>query len=159
MPTPRLSPVARLLWIIPAILLFLTINQAKVALDLRNTLNRGVPAKAEVVEIYQTNRVDVTYGYVDLRIATEEGVIERRLSMSVSLLPPLEGRDSLDVRIISGDEESIVIEAIAKPQWQMAAINSGISFLGLVLVTIGVWSWNRYLRRKGDPADAVASRP
>ena len=151
--------MARLLWIIPAILLFLTINQAKVALDLRNTLNRGVPATAEVVEIYQTNRVDVTYGYVDLRIATGDSVIERRLSMSVSLIPPLEGLDSLDVRILPGDEQSIVIEAIARPQWQMAAINSGISFIGLVLVTIGVWSWNRYLRKKGDPAEAVLARP
>lgn len=147
--------MARLLWIFPAILLFLTINQTKVALDIRDTLTRGTPATAEVVEIYKTNRVDVTYGYVDLRVPTSEGVIERRLSMSISLLPALEGLDSLEVRLLPGEDQDIVITAVARPQWQMAAINAGISFMGLVLATIGVWAWNRYLRRKGDPSERV----
>ncbi len=154
MPTPRSRFVARLLWIFPAILLFLTINQSKVALDLRHTLNRGIPATAEVIEIYQTNRVDVTFGYVLLRVPTDEGLVERRLSMSVSLLPALEGQDSLQVRLLPGEDQDIVITAIARPQWQMAAINSGISFIGLILVSIGVWAWNGFLRRKGDPAES-----
>lgn len=158
MPGPRSRIVARLLWIFPAILLFLTINQVNVALDLRETLNSGTPATAEVVEIYKTNRVDVTYGYVRLRIPTEDGVVERRLSMSVSLLPVLEGKDSLDVRLLPGEDQEVVITSIAKPQWHMAAINGGISFIGLVLLTIGVFAWNRYLRRRGDPADRVLSR-
>lgn len=155
MATPRFRLVAGLLWIFPAILLFLTVNQTKVALDLRDTLARGVPATAEVVEIYQTNRVDVTYGYVRLRVPTDDGMMERRLSMSVSLLPALEGQDSLDVRLLPGEDQDIVITAIARPQWQMAAINGGISFVGLILATIGVLAWNRYLRRKGDPAERV----
>lgn len=148
--------MARLLWIFPAILLFLTVNQVKVALDLRETLNRGVPATAEVVEIYKTNRVDVTYGYVQLRVPTEDGVLEQRLSMPISLLHALDGKDSLEVRLLPGEAQEIVVTAIARPQWHMAAINGGISFIGLILLTIGVWAWNRYLRRKGDPADREA---
>lgn len=155
MPNVRSRLVARLLWIFPAILLFLTINQIKVALDVRETLDRGVPATAEVVEIYKTNRVDVTYGYVQLRIPTAEGVIERRLSMSVSLLPELEGKDSLDVRVLSGEDQEIVVAAVARTQWRMAAINGAMSFVGLILLTIGVSAWNRYLKQKGDPADRV----
>ncbi len=157
MPTLRSRFVARLLWIFPAILLFLTVNQIKVALDVRETLNRGVSATAEVVEIYKTNRVDVTYGYVQLRVPTEDGVMERRLSMSVSLLPELEGKDSLEVRVLAGEDQEIVIAAVARTQWRMAAINSAMSFMGLILLTIGVGAWNRYLKRKGDPADRVLS--
>ena len=148
--------MARLLWIFPAILLFLTVNQVKVALDLRETLNEGVPATAEVVEIYKTNRVDVTYGYVQLRVPTEDGIVERRLSMPISLLHALDGKESLEVRLLPGEAQEIVVTAIARPQWHMAAINGGISFIGLTLLTIGVWAWNRYLRQKGDPADREA---
>lgn len=149
--------MARLLWIIPAILLFLTINQLLVALDLRDTLNRGEPVTAEVLEMYTTNRVDVTNAYVLLRVPTDDGFVERKLYMPISLVSALEGEDSLDVRVMPGDDQDIVITAVARPQWHMAAINSGISFIGLVLVTIGVFAWNRYLRRKGDPADAPVS--
>lgn len=146
--------IARLLWILPAILLFLTINQVNVAYDIRETLAKGTPATAEVLEVYQTNRADVTYGYIRLRIPADTGAVETQLSMSLSLLNELEGSDSLDVRLLPGEDVEIVISDIARPQWRMAAINAGISFIGLILLTIGVWSWNRYLRRKGDPADS-----
>ena len=147
--------MARLLWIFPAILLFLAINQVKVALDLRETLNRGVPVTAEVVEIYKTNRADVTYGYIQLRIPTADGVVERRLSMPLSLLHALDGSDSLEVRLLPGEDQEIVVAAVARPQWHMAAINGALSLMGMVLLTIGVAAWNRYLRREGDPADRV----
>lgn len=144
--------VARLLWIFPAILLFLTVNQLMVALDLRETLNSGVAAKAEVLEIYKTNRVDVTYAYARLRYPSGEGTVERQLTLPISLVGVIEGRDSVDVRVRPGDGQDVVIMDVVRPQWRMAAINSGISFIGLILLTVGVWSWNRYLRQKGDPA-------
>lgn len=154
MPKRRGSLIARLLWIFPAILLFLTINQMIVARDVRETLTRGVPTRAEVLEIYTSNRADVTYGYIRLRIPTDGGVEERRLSMPLSLLNAMEGADTLDVRILpsAGDDVDVVIVDVARPQWRIAAINAGISFFGLILVTVGVWAWNRYLTRKGDPA-------
>lgn len=154
MPRRHGSLIARLLWIFPAILLFLTINQMMVARDVRETLTHGVPARAEVVEIFSSNRADVTYGYIRLRIPTGGGVRERRLSMPLSLLNAMEGADSLDVRLLpgAGDDVDVVIADVARPQWRIAAINAGISFFGLILVTVGVWAWNRYLTRKGDPA-------
>lgn len=157
MPKRRGLLIARLLWILPAILLFLTINQIMVAFDIRQTLTLGVPAKAEVLEVYKTNRVDVTYGYVRMRIPTDQGDVVRQLSMSISLLHAIEDRDSLDVRLLPGEDLEVVITEVARPQWRMAAINAGISFIGFILLTFGVWSWNRYLMRKGDPAEATPS--
>jgi hypothetical protein len=156
-PKRRGSLIARLLWIFPAVLLFLTINQIKVASDIRETLALGEPAKAEVLEIYMTNRVDVTYGYVRMRIPTDRGDVVRQLSMSISLLHAIDGKDSLDVRLLPGEDMEVVITEVARPQWRMAAINAGISFIGLILLTFGVWSWNRYLMRIGDPAEGAPS--
>lgn len=152
MPKPRGLIIARLLWIFPAILLFLTINQILVAVDVRETLTRGAPARAEVVDIHTTNRADVTYGYVQLRIPTAKGMVERRLSMPLSLLYEIRGADSLDVRLLTDDDVDVVITAVARPQWRMAAINAAISFVGLMMLTAAVGAWNRYLKRKGDPA-------
>lgn len=155
MSTRRSLLTARLLWIFPGILLFLTINQVKVALDVRQTLEQGRPATAEVVEVYKTNRVDVTYSHVKLRVALAPGdTLERLFPLPLTLMQPLEGKDSLDVRIIPGEAQDIVITEIARPQWRMAAINAAMSFVGLVLLTVGVFAWNRYLKRRGDPAEA-----
>lgn len=146
-----------MLWIVPAILLFLTINQIMVARDVRDTLNKGEPARAEVVEVYASNRADVTYGYVQLRVPMEGHIVERRLSMPLSLINALDDADTLDVRLLPGEDVDVVITDVARPQWRIAAINAGISFLGLILAAAGVWAWNRYLRRRGDPSGHAQS--
>lgn len=147
------------MWLLPALLVLLTISQVKAALDLQRTLAEGTPAVAEVVDRYQTDRVDVTYAQIQLRITMPEGeVVERTLPLPISLLPLVEGKDTVDVRVMEGAAQEVVIADIARPQWRMAAINAGVSLLGLVMLTIGVFAWNRYLARKGDPADRTEVR-
>lgn len=154
MPSQTSSLVARLLWIFPALLLLLTINQAMVAYDIHRTLEEGTPAVAEVMEYYKTDRVDVTYGHVKLRVPLDDTrIIEQVYPLPISLLPQVEGRETVDVLVLPGADQEVVIEAIARPQWRMAAINAAMSFVGLVLLSFGVFSWNRYLQRKGDPAE------
>ncbi len=146
--------VARLLWIFPALLLFLTVYLGKAAIDLYETLHEGVPAVAEVTELEISNRVDVTYDYVSLRVALPDGqVIEReRLSLPHSLAPSLAGQSTLQVRVRPGAEQEVVIERIARPQWRIALTNAVMSFIAFVIGVVGVGWWNRYLSRQGDPA-------
>lgn len=141
------------MWVLPALLLVLMVNQAKVAYDIHRTLVDGTPAVAEVVEYYKTGRVDVTYGYVRLRVPVNGEVTEHTLPLPISLLPQVEGRETVDVLVLPGQAQEVVVEAIARPQWRLAASNAGMSFIGLVMLTAGVFAWNRYLTRKGDPAD------
>ncbi len=149
--------VARLLWIFPALLLFLTINQGMVAFDLRQTLTEGSPASAEVLAIERTDRVDVTMASARLRVPLPGGeVVERELPLPITFAQDLEGSDTLDVRVSPGADQEIVIAELGRAQWRLAAINSAMSLIGLVLLSIGVFAWNRYLKRKGDPA---ARRP
>ena len=148
MPTRIL--IARLLWIFPVILLFLTAYLAKAAVDIKKTLDEGELVRAEVLELYKTDRVDVTYGFARLRVPLEGRFVDRKLSMPTSFIEQLQGSDSLDVRVRPGHDQEIVIVEVARPQWRMAAINASISLLGFILLSIAILSWNRYLRRRGD---------
>lgn len=143
--------IARLLWIFPAILLFLTMYLTKAAVDIKKTLDDGEIARAEVLELYKTDRVDVTYGFARLRLPLQGAIVERKLSMPTSFIEELQGRDSVDVRVRPGGDQEVVIVDVARPQWRMAAINASISLLGFVLLSIAVFSWNRYLSRRSDP--------
>ena len=59
MTSSAIQVVARLLWVFPALLLFLMLNQAKVAYDLNATLRGGDDAVAQVLEYHKDDRVDM----------------------------------------------------------------------------------------------------
>ncbi len=146
--------VARLAWLAPLFLAFLVFNQTNVALDLRHTLRQGRPATAEVLEVHEENRVDVTYDYVSLRVALPGGqVIERdRLSLPHTLIPAMEGRETVGVHVLPGADQEVVITELADTQWRIAALNALMSGIAALLFGGGVFAWNRHLRRSGDPA-------
>ena len=155
--------VARLMWALPLLLLVLAINQAKVARDIRHTLEAGVPATAEITNVQKENRVDVTYDYVDLRIVLEDGRVltKETFSLPHSMFPLIENQETVEVRVLPGAAQEVVIAStggpearlIARPQWRLAAINAAISAIGFLIFAAGVFAWNRYLGRRGDPAE------
>ena len=146
--------IARLLWFMPALLFFLTLNQTKVALDLRATWEEGTPATAEVLAFENTNRADVTYGYVSLRIPLPDGQIltKEKMSLPHSLLPRVKNEETLAVRVRPGAAQEVVIASIMPAHWMIAASQAGMSLVGGLILFVGVFWWNRYLRREGDPA-------
>lgn len=144
--------VARALWVLPALLIVISASLIKAGLDERKTLEAGTLVTAQVVDVEIRNRADVTYGHIDLRIpVSETETIDRRLPLPLSLLTPLEGRDEVDVRLLRGSSTEVVIESIARAQWRMALIHAAMTALGAILLGIGVFAWNRYLGRHGDP--------
>ncbi|MFQ5570610.1 MAG: DUF3592 domain-containing protein [Rhodothermales bacterium] len=149
--------VARLLWVLPGILLFLTVNQAKVAVDIRTTWEKGTPAIAEVFAYENSDRADVTFGYVSLRVPLGDGEVltKDRLSLPKTLLPRLEGQASLDVRVRPGTAQEVVIAKLMPAHWLIAASQSGMGLIGALLFGAGVFWWNRYLRRPRKEPDAA----
>lgn len=149
--------VARLLWVVPGVLLFLMLNQTMVALDLRETIREGRLVEADVLAVNTTDRADITMASVRLRVPTSDGAtIERELPLPITFVRTLEGQDALDVFVDAGADQEIVIAEIGRAQWRLAAINGAISLVALLLVSWGVFAWNRFLDRKGDPARANA---
>ena len=142
--------IARLAWIVPLLLLLLALDQAKVAFDLQRTFERGTPAAAEVLAYEDSDRVDVTYGYVSLRVPLPGGGVltKQKMSLPTSLLPRVEGERTLDVRVRPGAAQEVVIAKLMPAHLLIAASQSGICFLGALLFGAGVFFWNRSLRRQ-----------
>lgn len=146
--------VAQLLWLVPGFLLVLAVNQANVALDLRRTWASGQPATAQVTEFENANRIDVTYGYVNLRIPLGSGrVLEKpQMSLPNSLIHRVEGKRTLSVHVRPGADQEVVIDALMPAHWLIAAAQAGICLLGALLFGGATYAWNRYLWQKGDPS-------
>ncbi len=153
--------VARYLWIVPVALLLLSLNQAKVAYDLRYTLNNGIAAVADVLEVEINDRVDIPYGYVSLRVGLEDGseIVQEKMSLPYTLLPSVRYEDQLDVRVFPGAEQPIVIQLIASTQWKIAGLQGVMSFVAFLMAAAGVYGWNRLLNKDGDPAARVPVQP
>ncbi len=153
--------IARTLWIVPVALLLLTLNQAKVAYDLHYTLNNGIAAIAEVLEVVVNERVDIPYGYVSLKVGLEDGreIKQEKMSLPYTLLPQVRYADQLEVRVFPESDQPIVIQEIASTQWKIAAIQSLMGFVAFLLAFAGVFAWNRLLSKKGDPSVRKFSTP
>ena len=151
--------IARLLWLAPTALTLLAVNQAIVAYELRATWTEGQSHTAEVIAWERSNRADVTYGYVSLRVPLAEGdsLVKEKMSLPYTLLPRLEGQETLAVRVREGARQEVVIDRIMPAHWLIAASHVGISLLCAVLLFAGVIWWNASLRRKDRQSEQAFS--
>ncbi len=148
--------VARALWAIPLLLAGLCWNQADVAGDLRETLRKGESATATVTRYRRVDRQDVSLGEVSLRVPLADGrvLVREHLALPYSLSHRVE-KDTLGVRVLPGADQEIVIASIAATQSRIAAINAGICGIAALMASIGLLFWNRSLRQRGDPGQAL----
>lgn len=161
--------VARALWLVPAFLAFICVQQVWAAYTLSQTLQKGTPAVAEVAELHQENRVDVTYDYMRLRVDLPEGdgtLQTGKMSVPHTLAPLLQDKKRLKVFVRPGAAQEVVIRekarasgaSIGATQQRLAIVNAAMSGVAALIFGIGVFWWNRYLRRQGDPAAEQAGQ-
>jgi hypothetical protein len=154
-------------WLVPVLFFGLALHQGKVVYDLNATASRGTPATAEVLEMHKGNRSDVTYDYVSLRVDLPDGgtFTREKLSLPHGIVPPLLERETLQVRVNEGASIPIVITEkigptpVVNTQIRIAGVNGLMSLGAALLFGVGVWFWNRSLRREGDPADRGIDEP
>jgi len=161
------TSIAKLAWLLPLFFAGLAGHQAKVAYDLNNTKTNGTEVTAEVTELHVETRADVTYDYVSLRIPMPDGSVRTReqLSLPHAIAPALKGKEELLVRVAPGASRSVVVTEPIGPtpvvdtQIRIAGINTLMSFGAALLFGLGVFYWDRSLRREGDPATRGVSEP
>ncbi len=145
--------VARLMWLAPVLLVAIGLSLIRAGFSLKNTLESGAVVTARVVDVNIRNRADVTYGHIDLRVPNTAGdSTDARLPLPLSLLMSIEEAPTLEVRVLEDADRPIVIDRIARAQWRMSFINASMCLFGALLLVWGVWSWNRYLGKEGDPS-------
>ena len=162
-----LRRVAQIAWLVPILFFALSLHQGKVVYDLHETKVSGTPAVADVIEIHKGNRSDVTLDYVSLRVELPSGgtLTREKLSLPHGLVPPLLDRETLNVQVQQEASIPIVITEKIGPtpvvdtQMRIAGINGLMSLGAALLFGVGVWFWNRSLRREGDPADRGLTEP
>ncbi len=155
------------MWAAPLLLVLYGLYLLKAPFDYRRTLEQGVEAQAEIVELHLDNRVDVSMDHVSLAVTLPDGqrVVEERMPLPHSLAPLLEGRETVPVRVLPGSAKPIVIvsdggdTAVGRALWRLSAINGVMCLLAALMFGIGIWLWNRYLARHGDPAERVLTEP
>ena len=159
MKTDTVRLIARLLWVLPAILAFLVIHQIMVGLDIRETVRTGEPATAEVIEFDTTERSEITYAYVTLRVRMADGreFVRERMSLPQTLIGDVRYAEELDVIVRPGADQEVVIQSIGETHWKVALGNGLMSLFGFIMLTVGVYAWNRYLSRSGDPGRQIAA--
>jgi hypothetical protein len=166
-PSSLVHRIAQIAWLVPLLFFGLSVHQAKVAYDLHATKLGGVEATADVLEMKKGNRSDVTYDYVSLRVTLPDGetLTRERLSLPHGIVPPLLERETLAVRVKQGASIPIIITEkigptpVADTQMRIAAINGAMSLGAALLFGLGIWFWNRSLRRDGDPAERGVDEP
>lgn len=159
--------LARLAWLLPLAFLGLAVHQGLVAYDLHTTKTQGTTATAEVLEVHKDNRSDVTYDYVSLRVPMPDGstLTREKMSLPHGIVPVLRDKETLRVRVRSRGPRGVVITEqikstpVVSTQIRIAGINGLMSFGAALLFGIGVWFWNRSLRREGDPAQRGVTEP
>ncbi len=142
--------IARFFWFVPLVLAGLAVNQGYVAMQLRKTWSTGESAIAMVEEFDVTNRADVTYGYINLRVLLPDGqIIERqKMSLPQSLWSRVKGQDSLHVHLRPGASQEIVIDRLMPAHWLIAASQMGISLIGALFSGVLAYFWNQSFLRE-----------
>ncbi|PIQ61376.1 MAG: hypothetical protein COV99_09485 [Bacteroidetes bacterium CG12_big_fil_rev_8_21_14_0_65_60_17] len=139
--------LARVAWIVPAVLFLLSGHQLKAALDLADTRASGKLVWAEVVRYERSDRKDVTMVELDLRARMPDGSIFERNSLA---LPYSVGHrveaESLLVRIDLEASQEVVIDSIARTQVWIARSNAAMALIAGLLALWGVRAWNQWLR-------------
>lgn len=161
-PVASLSRIAaRTAWILPVFFAGLFIHQAIVAYQLQATLTQGELAEAEVLEVHMENRVDVTYDYASLRVELEDGqvITKEKMSLPHSLIQLLENRETVPVRVRPGAAQEMVVADFGATQWRIAALNAAMALGAAIVFGIGIFYWNRYLRREGEPSERGVTEP
>jgi len=145
------NTVARVAWILPAVLLLLTVHQVVTAVNLGRTLDEGQQAMAEVTRYERSDRKDVTHVELDLLVHMPDGTsFERnRMALPYSIGHRVEA-ESLEVTVLPGGGQEVVITQIGRTQASIAWSNGAMSFIAFLMAFIGVFSWNRWLARKED---------
>ncbi len=159
--------IARAAWLAPLLLVALSVHQGKVTYDLHTTKTQGTAATADVQTVHASNRTQVTYDYVSIRVPMPDGSVltRERLSLPHGIVPALKGRETLQVRVASGGNRSIVVTEpinstpVVDTQIRIAGMNGLMSLGGALLFGIAIWFWNRSLRREGDPAERGVTEP
>jgi hypothetical protein len=139
-----------LIWLLPAYLLFLGIQQTMVYFGVQKTYNSGHSYVAKV-DYYRINNLQAqTNGVVILSFNTKEGnQIRKKLTLPVQMAEEIQDYTNIPIRYLESSFEPIVMIPTYSFQKNMTLIDIGIIIISLV-ITVGIAIYvERYFAKRG----------
>ena len=145
----------RLLWLIPLALIGLLLHQARVAYSVQYTLTAGQPVAANVLNLQMKDMVAQTHGLVELEVPLANGqTYHKNMTVPAAWVYVLNKNtlNTLNVPSLDGAFEDVVIDDIARVQFRTTIINIGVLLTFILMISLALIWWQRYLNKHGDPA-------
>lgn len=141
--------LTHLVWLIPAALLGLLIQQASVYYGITKTYEQGEVHTANITDFRIKQIAAQTNGYVDLQFIDSDGNnVQERLSLHAQHASRLIGSNSVDIRYRPGTTYDIVMINTFEYHRKTVLINIAvIVFSILVMISISIFG-SRYAIRK-----------
>lgn len=137
-----------LVWILPAYMCFIFIQQVLVYKGTIETFENGTTYMAEVTDFDIKQIAAQSNGYVDIRFEKEDSVIERRLSLSVQMAQNYIEESIIPIRYHKKSFQDIVLTNTYDIQKSTTLINMGVAFIAFGATFIIALFVQRYVNRK-----------
>ena len=151
--------VARLMWVLPLLMLVIAAVLTARGFEQRETAEFGVGVDAEVLDVEVRERSEITHGMVKLRYTPPEAAapVERYIELPLAFMKEIEANYDADtslvlpIRVQPGSDQ-IILDAFSRVQWVMTFAFAAMAAIGAIGIAWLVGGWNRFLSREGDPA-------
>ncbi len=141
--------LTHLVWLIPAALLVLMIQQGAVYYGINKTFEQGEVHTANITDFRIKQIAAQTNGYVDLQFIDNSGNdVRERLSLHAQHASRLIGSNEVDIRYMPGSTYDIVMIDTFDYHRKTVLINIAVVFFSLVVLTGVSIFGSRYAIRK-----------
>lgn len=152
--------VARALWVLPILLVVISIGLVRAGSAQRAVAESGIGVDAEVLDVEVRERSEITHGMVKLRYTPPEASapVERYVELPLAFMKELEEAFAEDSALVvpirtTADSDQVSFNAYSRVQWVMTYAFAAMAAVGALGLSLLIGGWNRFLAREGDPAD------
>ncbi len=132
--TAMLERIQKILYLLPLLLMLLTLHQLYVAFTVQKEMRSGIEARGIIEEAEIKNMISQSHGRLTLRIELPDGTTyKRHFTLPISMLVLLQDQHEIPVRVDPEDRQQVILVPLHRMQLRMALINAAIAAAGAVL--------------------------
>lgn len=138
-----------LIWLLPAYLAFIIVQQGLVFTGTLDTYENGVSIAADVLEFEVKQIAAQSNGYVVISFVDPDGnQRERKLSLSIQMAQRVIDTQVIPIRYQAGKFQEIVMIPTYELQKSTSLSNMGVAFLGFAALAFFSFLCTRYANKK-----------
>jgi hypothetical protein len=138
-----------LIWLLPAYLLFIMVQQAMVHQNTIKTYEEGVSIAADVLDFDIKQIAAQSNGYVVLEFTDPDGEVqERKLSLSVQMAQKIIDTGVIPIRYLEGSFQEVVMIPTYELQKETSLSNLGIAAIGFLILTFVSFLATRFANKQ-----------